>query len=112
MSQVPSSIQRILSQLDAWRNSLVFQRTTVLRNLFPGFGISHPRYVIADSVLSSHKKPEVNIAKCFLRVLMILINTVVYESTMQKTVYTAVSYIIELYQKTGQTMNAFLDSCR
>ncbi|KAH7874772.1 NADH dehydrogenase 1 beta subcomplex subunit 3 [Lentinula edodes] len=50
------------AKLDAWRKSPVFQKTTVLRNLFPGFGIAvvaFTAYVIADNVyLSAHKKVE------------------------------------------------------
>ncbi|GAW05205.1 nadh-ubiquinone oxidoreductase b12 [Lentinula edodes] len=39
------------AKLDAWRKSPVFQKTTVLRNLFPGFGIA----VVAFTALEYHE---------------------------------------------------------
>jgi NADH dehydrogenase (ubiquinone) 1 beta subcomplex subunit 3 len=47
---------------EAWRQSPLFSKTTVLGNMFPGFGIAvvaFTAYVIADNVYQkSSKKPD------------------------------------------------------
>ncbi|KAF8910342.1 NADH dehydrogenase 1 beta subcomplex subunit 3 [Mucidula mucida] len=49
------------AKLDAWRTHPLFSKTTMLRNLFPGFGIAvvaFTGYVIAENVYLKGKKVE------------------------------------------------------
>ncbi|KAJ7579161.1 NADH dehydrogenase 1 beta subcomplex subunit 3 [Mycena floridula] len=46
---------------EAWRQHPVFSRTSMLRGLFPGFGIAvvaFTAYVVVDNLYLSVKKPD------------------------------------------------------
>ncbi|EJD03355.1 uncharacterized protein FOMMEDRAFT_85235 [Fomitiporia mediterranea MF3/22] len=48
---------------EAWRNHPIFSRTTVFRNIFPGFGIAvvaFTGYVIYDNINVKTKAKEAN----------------------------------------------------
>ena len=49
------------AKLEAWRKHPIFSRSTMLRSMFPGFGIAvvaFTAYVIADNVYQSGKQQK------------------------------------------------------
>ncbi|KAK0504566.1 NADH-ubiquinone oxidoreductase B12 subunit family-domain-containing protein [Armillaria luteobubalina] len=49
------------ARFESWRKHPVFSQQTMLRNLFPGFGIAvvaFTGYVIAENIYLKAKKPE------------------------------------------------------